>query len=296
MNRKSTAPRILQWLFNAYQAIIGRGGQIDWTRVSSQYFAVGKSTVKLSAASAKGDTSLDVDALPKALKKGQTIDFGEVDSVTVTLSGNEAIGQTDLSVTALSAALPAGAILDFGSGENIVKLASAAAAGATSITISEALTVALESGDTATYKGGRKIAFVNADAAAGAVAVTVLPLEFALADNDEGAADETGTQDGLMLKSGTVMCRTSSDKLIPRVAGTGSGTETASEILQSDAYQNSKVAAKSGFGTYIGAQVFENLLPDADTDGNIPSLWKTELAANNAMVTFSDWSDSRFTD
>ena len=173
-----------------------------------------------------------------------------------------------------------------------MKLTADAAEGATSLTV-EALDTAIESGDTATYQGGRRLAVLTEDGSIGETALTVEALQFAIPDDAEAIADATGIGDQRMIPAGTVMCRTSADKLIPRHDATN---QTASEILQSDAVEGSKVAAKSGYGTLIEAQVFENLLPDADTDGNIPSAYKTEMATNGARINFSDWSDSRFTD
>lgn len=287
----NTPTRPLNFLRNPAQAILGRGGQIAWEKVSS-FFTKGKFTVKLAAAALKGAIAITVDALTYPLDKGTVLDFGEVEAVVVTLSGNEAIGQTTLSVNALSGPLPAGAILDFGAGENIVKLNAAALEGAVTIDITEALTVALESGDAATYQGGRMLAKLTEDGSVGETALTVEALQYAIADDAEAIADYTGSADSLFIPAGTIMVRDTDDKLFPRHDVTGG--EDANEILQSDANRNSNKDAKSGYGTLRIASVYENLLPDADpATGLIPAGYKTELVSSGANIEFSQWSDSR---
>lgn len=291
MERVTTDARPFAPFFNVNGSPQGRGGQIKWSRLNSYGFNVGKFTVKLGEAVSIGETDIVVDALSYALKKGTVLDFGTESSVVVTLSGNEAIGQTNLSVTALSGALPAGAILDFGSGENIVKLASAAAAGATAIDITEALTVALESGDTATYQGGDKQLRLAADADAGATSITVEPAPFAIADDSEAFADKTGDSDKRLIPAGTIMSRLSDGYLIPRSITDAS--EPATEVLRSDAVEDSKAASKTGWGTIVGGILYENLCPDADGSGDVSSTYKTELNTAGCTFQFTDFIDSR---
>lgn len=295
MNRLSIPTRAQNFLFNAYQAVFGRGGQIDWTRVTSQYQR-GAFEVEVNGSAAKGATSVPIDALAFPLKSGVTLDFGPQASVVATLTANKAIGQTSIAFTALTGPIPSGTILNFGVNKQAVTTA-AAATGATSVAV-EALDTALVSGDVATYQGGQKLAELTADAAAGATSLTVAALPYALADETATYGDATSGGDGRVLMAGTIMARTSADKLIPRA---DAAAETATEILQSDASEFSKSSAKSGFGTYRICQVFENLLPDADPDtGLVPALWKTEINAlanaERANVAFSPWSDSRFVD
>lgn len=286
MNTTSQGSRPLNFLFNAAQAVLGRGGQIDWSRVSS-FFTKGKFTVKLNGAVLKAAVSITVDALLYALKSGTILDFGAEATVVVTLSGNEAIGQTAIGVNALSGPIPAGSVLTSGVGEYMTTTADAAA-GATSLAV-EALEVAWESGDTATYQGGRKLVKITEDGDVGETALTCEPVQFAIADNAEAIADYTGTNDGRFIPAGTVMARTSSDMLIPRY---DAASETASEILQSDARENSQVAAKSGYGTLIEAMVYEELMPDAVADV-VPAGYKTEMATNGARINFIPWNDDR---
>lgn len=283
-----------QW-GNPYAMLQGPGFQINWEKVLS--FAAGKLLVKANGAASIGADALTVDALLEALRAGDRIDFGTVPTVVVTLSGNEAIGQTDIGVTALTDALPNGAVLNYGVNEQMV-LTAAAAKGATSLTV-EALDTAIESGDTATYQGGVNVVEVLADAAKGATSVSISNLNFALADNAEGFVQREGFSNGdKFIPEGTVMAKdttTTPDTLIPRKDAT---TEEAICFLASDA-SNSRQASghsRSGYGTVIGNTfIYENLCPDADADGDLPSAYKTELIANAHFkaTDFVDYVDTR---
>lgn len=287
MNTSETLPRGFCPFVTPNKLIMGTGGQIDWAKVTD-YWNLGKFDVVNNGGSARGATSMTVDALEADLPLGTVLDFGEEESVTVELSGNEAIGQTDLSVVALTGALPAGALIWFGSGEQVVRLSAAASEGATTIVV-DALTIALETGDTGTYKGGRKLAKLTAKALANATTIYVEPLEFAIADDATGQADYSGTGDGRRIPQGTVMVRLSSGLLLPRKIRPAS--EEACGILVSDA-DESLVNAKSGFGLVIGGtQLYENLMPDA-VAGDLPSAYKTELNANTLGFAYTDYSNS----
>lgn len=76
------------------------------------------------------------------------------------------------------------------------------------------------------------------------------------------------------------------------VCGPASGTAgKLALILKSDAEEDSKVAAASGYGAYSGGPVYETLLPDAS--GNPRTLsagLKTQLGAR---FTFLLWNDIR---
>ncbi len=278
---------------NPYEMHRGPGYQIDWER-TSDYFAGGKFTVKLAAAAAIGADALTVDALTRPVKAGEKIQFPDVKTVTVTLTGNEAIGQTDLAVAALSGPIPAGTVLDFGTGEERVKTTADAAAGATSLLV-EALTIALETGDAATYQGGEHNVEVLEDAATGATSLAVGNLQFAIADDTEGIVQRSGySAADKFIPEGTVMALdATSKKMFPRH---DADTEEAFALITSDASNSRQHASdsKSGYGTVIGGTfLYENLLPDADTDGNIPSAYKTELAANSLGFTYRDYTDTR---
>lgn len=277
MNRTRTNPRALAARINPdAHGDKGVGGQIDWSRVGAYFYNVGKFTVKLAEAVSKGETAIDVDALPYPLKKGANLDFGAYESVLVTTTAQAAAAATSIAVAALSAKIPAGAVLNFtGAGEFAV-LTAEAAEGATSLDV-EALDAQIESGDTATFEGGAINLEVKADAEAGATSITVEPAPFDIADDTEAIATQSGST-GRKIPAGTVMARTSAKKLIPRA---DADAETAVEILVSDADEESMSDAKTGYGTYKAGGFYENLLPDAGTNGasagDLPSAWKTEL-------------------
>lgn len=281
--------------YNPSAILPGQGGPIDWARVSS-FFDKGKYTVKLAAAALKGAVGLTVDALPHAVKHDTILDFGEEESVSVVIAaGGEAIGQTVLSVDALTGPIPNGTQLNFGAGENLVVLDAAAAEGATTITIRDALTIALEAGDTATYQGGRKLAKVTEDAEEGDTALVVEPLQFAIADDTESLADQTGSSDGKRIPQGTVMARSNDNGLlIPRRDGVVGDGETSIGFLVSDADEKSQTDSLSGYGIVVGGTpIYENLLPDADGSGNLSATYKTELKNDVYNFIYLDWEDSR---
>ena len=291
MNTTSTPTRPLNFLFNAAQAVLGRGGQIDWSKVGAYFYAKGKFTVKLNGAAAAGADELTVDALSHPLTKGTNLDFGRYAPVTVTVNDADVnAGETGITVVALPGPIPAGTILKFsGSGAGFAKVTADAAAAATALVV-EALPEDIDNAATADYPGGPKNAEVTEDVAAGATTVPVEPLPFDLDNDAEAIADYTGSGDKRMIPAGTVMARTDDDLLIPRRDATD---ETATEILQSDAQEGALKDAKSGYGTLIEAQVYENLLPDADDAGDIPAGYKTEMATNGGRFNYSDWNDDR---
>lgn len=160
----------------------------------------------------------------------------------------------------------------------------------------DALTQPLKAGDRL-QAGVDEYITVTADVAVGAIAVPIEPLTTALEDNDVLTGIKAGYSRGNRhIPAGTVMCRTSDRLLIPRNVGSGSGTEVASEFLVSDADENSKSDSKTGYGTIVQSVIYENLCPDAGTNGasagDLPAGWKTELAANSLGFVYRDWRDS----
>lgn len=282
---------------NPYHMTQGPGYQMNWARVSS-FFAAGKQIVKANGAASIGADALTVDALPFGIRQGETIDFGVVETVVVTLSGNEAIGQTDLSVTALTGPIPAGTLLDFGTGEQLVKLTAAAAAGAVLIIV-EALTIALETGDTATYQGGKNTVEATADVLEGAVSVPITNLEFAIADNAEGVLQREGLSSAdKFVPEATVMAVDKTTTPYTQIPARDADTEEANHFLASDA-SNARQASshsRSGYGTVNGNTfIYENLCPDADSSGDLPAAFKTQLIANAHFKAsdFVDYVDTR---
>lgn len=160
----------------------------------------------------------------------------------------------------------------------------------------DALTQPLRKGDVL-QSGADEYITLTDDAPVGAVELLIEALTTALEDNDVLYAIKSGYSRGNRhIPAGTVMCRTADRLLIPRNVGSGSGTEVASELLTSDADENSKSDSKTGYGTIVQSVIYENLCPDAGTNGasagDLPSGWKTELAANSLGFIYRDWRDS----
>jgi hypothetical protein len=194
----------------------------------------------------------------------------------------------------LSGPIPSGTILDFTGTGKFAKLTADAAVGATSLAV-EALPQALVSTDAATFPGGAIDAEVTADALAAATTLTVAPLEFAIANDAEALVDGAPiVTNGRLIPKGTILSLTSAGLFMPRRDGVSSSEIQSVGFLASDAVENSKSDAKSGYGLVIGGTpIYENLCPDADSSGDLPSAYKTELAANTLGFTYEDWSDTR---
>lgn len=80
-------------------------------------------------------------------------------------------------------------------------------------------------------------------------------------------------------------------------AGSATGTLTASYrawgLLITEARENAEEHALSGYGVFIGGHFFENILADADGNGNLPAAYLAELAATAGTFSFEDYADSR---
>ena len=286
----------LAWVVDMSSVVRGPGKQIDWDKVSSKYLR-GATTLTVGVGGiALGATSLPVEALSTALKKGTALNFGSKSDVTATVGvAGAAQGATSVPVAALSGPIPSGTVLDFG-GAKFARLTANAAAGATSLTVT-ALVTALVSGDAATYQGGAKELIVAADAAAGATTVTVYDAPFALAAAETATYINPGLTNlnpgAKFIPGGTVMCTiAATKKMIPR--GDRPGSEEADAILETDASSDSRTASLTGYGRIRGANLFENLLPDAIANGGtLPSAYKTELAANAGQFIYNTSHDSR---
>lgn len=271
-----------------YYSLTRDGGhQVDWANVGEGYRRTPGQTVTTTALAAAGATSIAVSALEYAVPSGTIMDFGTWAAVTVTVDGaGAAQGATSIPVDALSGPIPSGTVLNFtGTGEFAV-LTAAAAAAATSLTV-EALDVALEGAETAVYPGGTKIARATANAAAAATSITVDELPLTIASGDDAVIVGDGYK---VLPAGTV-CGTllGSGKISPRVAS----TNPATCILLTNAEEDSRVHAITGYGVVRGGVIYENLLPDATGDPKVlPTDYKTELNANGTGFSFSQYSDS----
>lgn len=294
MQTSSTSPRPLSPFQNPHAMTQGQGNAIDWAKVSAYFYNIGKFIVKLSGAAAVGDETLDVDALEYPLPKGTVLDFGQYDPVTVTVADADVNAtETTIGVVALTGPIPNGTILQFsGAGAGFAKLTAAAVAGATSLTV-EALPEDIDDAATAEFPGGAQNAELVEDAEAGAIELIVEPLSLAIANDAEALADSTGTNDKRKIPMGTVMVKdATSGLLVPR--RDRGASEEAIGFLASDADENSRSDAKSGYGIVIGnTTIWENLCPDSDSAGDLPAAYKTELKANGVGFVFEDWSDTR---
>lgn len=271
-----------------WTTVHGDSRQIAWPLIPKTYER-DSLKVTVGANAAKGATSLTVAALLRGLSVGEILNFGNLPAVTVTVGSNAAQGATSITVSALSGAIPSGTLLDFGSGAGLFALLTAdAAAGATSLTV-EALPEAIVSGKTATFPGGTIQAVLTAPAAKGATSLTVDELQFAIAN--ASIAYVGGVQGSKLIKAGTIMVEVASGayagKVVPRAVRPAS--ETAKYLSATDAVEDDKNAAMSGYGMFTGAHVFENLLPE-QVSGSIDSTAKTELGS---WFKFDTYADSR---
>lgn len=176
-------------------------------------------------------------------------------------------------------------------GALLVKLAAAALEGATSLTV-DALTDALPGGRVLNF-GAQQAVVGPAGAAAGATSVPVVALADAIADNAEAYYQPAGQESaGKVLPAGKVMCEMTDRRLCTRAERPNA--ETASQLLKTNATEDSISDARTGYGTFDEGRFFENLLPDADpTTGLISSTYKTELRAAGGAWRFEQYRDTR---
>jgi hypothetical protein len=269
----------------------GTGRQIDWDLLGDN-FVVDPQTVKLNGAAAPGAVSLTVDPLPVDLNVGDVLEFGTLEQVTVTMNASALAAATSITVLALSGPIPDNTLLDFGTNK-FARVNGAVAAGATSITV-DAIPTALAGSEVATFEGGVILAVVDAHADAGATSVTVEDLPLAIADDSVaivpgqfGPLQETGR----FIKAGTVMDLLSSGMVVPSSLATAG--VTAYGILLTNADQDAREDAATGYGIGIAGAFYENLLPEASgSPAVINSTWKTELLARGGQWLFEQYSDN----
>ncbi len=274
------------------QVVRDTGRQIDWDSLETGYVE-NPETISVNGAVAKGATAITVDALPIPLEPGQVLNFGEYAPVTVTVGASALANAVSITVSALSGPIPSGTLLDMGTTKFAV-LTADAAAGATTLAV-RAIPTALAGGETATFKGGEIVAVLEDAADAGATSIVVEEVPLPIADNATAQLSQIigGEIDtGKFVKAGTVMCELSSGKIIPRTLAPGG--ETAQFLLATNASENDRTAAASGYGVIKSAAVYENLLPEANgaSPSVINSTWKTELLANGGFWMFEQYADS----
>jgi hypothetical protein len=176
-------------------------------------------------------------------------------------------------------------------GAALVKLNGAAVATDVSLTV-DALLVEVPAGRQLNFGGG-KLAVTTATAPVGATTIPVAALAAGIADNAEAYFQPTGQESaGKVIPAGKVMCEMTDRRLCTRAERPNA--ETASQLLKTNATEDSISDAKTGYGTYDEGRFFENLLPDADpTTGLISSTYKTELRAAGGAWRFEQYRDSR---
>lgn len=163
---------------------------------------------------------------------------------TITATAQANAAATSITVAALPISLPVGTVLQFGPDE-FAQLTAPAAAGATSLAVA-ALAAQIENADTATYLVSQSNAKV--------------------------------------IPGGTVMCRLSGGKIVPRSARPGS--EEAIGLLISTVVEGNLNDALSGYGVINGGVIYENLLPETITS------YKTELNSNGTGFAWQTYADS----
>lgn len=164
----------------------------------------------------------------------------------------------------------------------VVTMNGAATAADTSITV-DPLPIPLFAGQTLYFGQTGEFALVTAFAAAGATSVSVQALPQGLEDNDTATVGGAGAK---VIPAGTVVCKLTGGKVVPRAIRPGS--ETAIGILESDAIEGAREDALSGYGCIIGGAIYENLLPEASgSPAVINSTYKTELQTAGVGTGFA---------
>lgn len=103
-----------------------------------------------------------------------------------------------------------------------------------------------------------------------------------------------------MIPAGTVMAENAAGQVIPRkdvaaafIANPSDWPEasTAAGFLVSNANEDSKTAAASGYGMFIGGVFYRELMPD-NAEGDFDD-WVSEVADRGYSVRLETYSDSR---
>jgi hypothetical protein len=173
----------------------------------------------------------------------------------------------------------------------IVTMGAAASAGATSLTV-EALTYPVPSGTVLNFTGAGEFAITTAPAAAGATTIAVEAIDAAIEDDDTATVAGSGSK---FLPAGTPMGGGASylggGPLWPR-----SATNPAVCLLATDAWEDGRTAAITGYGAILGGVIYENLLPTATgSPKRLPSAVRTELqtAGVGTGWAWRQYGDSR---
>lgn len=275
----------LMFVVDLASLIRDTGRQVDWSLVTGDYKR-GAFAVKLAEDVSVGETSVDVVALSNPLKKGDSLDFGQIASVPVTIGASATAGAVSVTVTSLSGPIPAGAVIDLGTNK-FLRTTANALKNATTLAVS-AIPTALAGGETGTFKGGDQRLVLAADAAKGAVNITVESPEFFIANNSVAygfdRAYESENRDAYFIPEGTIMVEVdpvTNRKIIPlAIHPQGTSATGAVMIALTNMKTDSKTDSLTGYGVTYGGIFNENYMPDAvKNGGTLPSGWKTFLGA-----------------
>lgn len=110
-------------------------------------------------------------------------------------------------------------------------------------------------------------------------------------DETDYVDEDTGDK---RVKAGTPMSELSSGKIIPYgLTSVGLSPEetptTAIGLLASEANENSREEALTGYGMYTAAAIWENLLPGGAPDAGT----KTALTNGGCLFTYHEYTDTR---
>lgn len=300
--RKRTVLTRASWIVDPESVDRNNGRQVNWDYVSNAFRATAV-TITLTAAALINATSIATAALPIALSKGTTLNFGG--GKTATIAVGAPIGATTVQTEALPVALLiSDTTIVGGAGGKIIKSGAAMVELSDgkviprSVTVSGAA-VAATAGNTG--NGTFTLATLPATAIRGVYKVRI---NRAAANAGDFMVEDPA---GRVVGYGTVGVAFSNqiaftladgatdfvlgDSWSVTVAGTPAGN--AAGLILSDANEGDPSEAKTGYGMALSGIVFENLLPDATGSPKVlPQAVKDELNANGLNFRFETYVDS----
>ncbi|MBZ9712186.1 hypothetical protein [Deinococcus multiflagellatus] len=102
-----------------------------------------------------------------------------------------------------------------------------------------------------------------------------------------------GTAGKRVIPAGTIIEPTGNSTTGEYLCGPGAGTAGKPQlILKTDAEEDGRGMAASGYGAYVGGVVYENVLPDASGSPRVLAN-ATVRAALATRFTFMKWEDRR---
>jgi hypothetical protein len=291
---------------------LGSGRQVDWNAVGEAY-RQGMYTVKLNGAAAADDVTITVDALPADLALDTRLYFGQ--SKEFALVTETALkGATTVKVQALPSALEDNDEAKYagpeGAGKKHIPALTVMAENQTSkkmIPLAQVAAMATWAGVATAFAGN------TGNGAMGAITATTgaKPGNYSLVIIEPAA--NAGTfqvedPDGVFVGRGTVgvafsaggLAFTLADGATDFVAGDGftiAVTQTdlfkVLGMIASDANEGAPEEAKTGYGVWRGAVLYDGLLPEATgSPKRLPAATKALLAAAGCVFHYQDYSNS----